>query len=295
MSETISATPTRVWSFRYFPRWPWPLSKKVRFLIDGDLLTFAAASATQDDIHWNHEAGDSEEQIWTTFVNLDAAMSKFKADLSKLVSDGTKAMQGGPDEVMFCLTGPNNFRKKVLPTYKSNRGRKPSGYAHFLEMVQEYVEGLEGYTFFRRDGLEADDCLGILGTHQLTKYRPIIWSRDKDLRMVPCEHYVDGEIVGAEDGWEMRHPLQTLTGDTVDGYKGLPGCGPVAAKKVLAGDPETVWERVEAAYLKKGLTRDDMLVQARVARILTAADYDFKTGKPILWEPPEPVKTGNDL
>ena len=38
-----------------------------------------------------------------------------------------------------------------------------------------------------------------------------------------------------------------------------------------------------AAFEKKGLTESDALVQARVARILRASDYDFAAKKPILW------------
>ena len=79
-----------------------------------------------------------------------------------------------------------------------------------------------------------------------------------------------------------------LTGDATDGYKGLPGCGPKGAIKVL-GEPPTgdysdiasAWEWVVGAYARKGLTEDDAIVQARVARILTEPK-----GATEWWTPP---------
>jgi DNA polymerase-1 len=43
---------------------------------------------------------------------------------------------------------------------------------------------------------------------------------------------------------------------------------------------------VVAAFESKGLTEEDALVQARVARICRASDYDFKTKEVKLWNPP---------
>jgi len=40
-----------------------------------------------------------------------------------------------------------------------------------------------------------------------------------------------------------------------------------------------------AAFESRGLTEEDALIQARVARILRADDYDFKESQPILWSP----------
>lgn len=259
-------------------------NRQVRFLVDGDLLVYAAASACHQDFEWAPDA-------WTSCVNLTEALEKFKMDFERLVESFTATIgKSKAPEVVFCMTGANNFRKEVLPTYKSNRGRKPPGYSKFQKQVEDWLAS-EGLSVYRREGLEADDCLGILGTHQTSKYRNVIWSRDKDLRMIPCEHFEAGNILEAEEGWDIRHPYQTLIGDTTDGYKGLPGCGPVKAKKIIASGPqEAVWERIEAAYVKAGLTREDMIQQARVAKILTVDDYDLKERKVKLWNPPKPTK-----
>ena len=76
---------------------------------------------------------------------------------------------------------------------------------------------------------------------------------------------------------------QVLTGDPTDGYKGLPGVGPKKAEAILGPRPH--WGAVEQAYIKAGHTKEDALVQARLARILRWSDWDAEKGVPILWEP----------
>ena len=46
---------------------------------------------------------------------------------------------------------------------------------------------------------------------------------------------------------------QVLTGDTADGYKGVPGIGPKKAEAILGPRPD--WAAVEKAYIDAGLTR----------------------------------------
>jgi DNA polymerase-1 len=80
--------------------------------------------------------------------------------------------------------------------------------------------------------------------------------------------------------------LQTLTGDTTDGYPGCKGIGPVNADKVLEGlgTPEEMWEAVVEAYRKKGFGREFALQQARCAFILRHGYWAPGTGVK-LWEP----------
>ena len=75
---------------------------------------------------------------------------------------------------------------------------------------------------------------------------------------------------------------QTLTGDSTDGYSGCPSVGDKTARKILGDNP--TWGDVISAYEKRGLTEQDAMVQARVARILRFKDYDFVKHQPILWE-----------
>jgi DNA polymerase-1 len=53
----------------------------------------------------------------------------------------------------------------------------------------------------------------------------------------------------------------------------------------LAELREMRWAAVVAAYEKAGLTEQDALTQARLARILRYSDWDNEKKEPILWTP----------
>ena len=92
----------------------------------------------------------------------------------------------------------------------------------------------------------------------------------------------EGVFEVTQEQADYNHLLQTLTGDSVDGYSGCPGIGPKRAEKIL----ETCdWDSVVSAYNKAGLEEQDALVQARVARILRWGEYDKRKKEPILWNP----------
>jgi len=76
---------------------------------------------------------------------------------------------------------------------------------------------------------------------------------------------------------------QVLTGDTTDGYKGIPGIGPKKAEAILGSRPD--WGIVIHAYQKAGMTETDAKSQARLARILRWSEWDASEGTLKLWEP----------
>ena len=55
--------------------------------------------------------------------------------------------------------------------------------------------------------------------------------------------------------------------------------------KHLFKDKGYSWKTVVEAFKEKDLTEKDALINARLARILTVDDYDFKKQQPILWSP----------
>src|SRR3546814_8955273 len=69
----------------------------------------------------------------------------------------------------------------------------------------------------------------------------VIVSEDKDMQTLPNvkiwrqDKLVETTAESAENFWLY----QTLMGDSTDGYKGCPGCGPKSAEAILqkAGDP----------------------------------------------------------
>lgn len=129
--------------------------------------------------------------------------------------------------------------------------------------------------------------MGILSTHpKLVPGKRIIVSEDKDLQTIPGWIWNPAKDAKpryiSEEQADYFHLYQTLVGDTTDGYKGCPGIGKTKAPGILQ---EGGWEAVRSAYARKGLTEEDALLQARVARICRASDYDFKKQEVILWNP----------
>ena len=80
------------------------------------------------------------------------------------------------------------------------------------------------------------------------------------------------------------HLVQTLAGDSADGYMGVKGIGEVTARKLMDKKGYT-WETVVGAYEKAGMTEDDALLTARLAYILHDKDSNEKTKEITLWTP----------
>lgn len=241
-------------------------------LIDGDVLAYKAAFGVEKAVGW----GDG---LWTNWADEQEGRDTFDG----LIQDIVEALN--PTHVIVALSDKENFRKAILPTYKSNR--KDTRRPLLLAPIKEHIR--QAYTVYERPTLEGDDILGILSTHpSLVKGTKVIVSVDKDFKTIPGQFYDLGNTeLGIQTITEAQanyyHLLQTLTGDTSDGYKGCPGLGPKRAADLLNADCS--WATVVSAYQKAKLSEEEALVQARVARILRASDYNFKTKQPILWEP----------
>ena len=241
-------------------------------LIDGDILVYKIA--TQNEI-----ATDWGNGLWTLHCDENIC----KADVDRRLKELKENLKA--DKLVIALTDKENFRKDILPSYKENRKdrRKPLT----LPFLREYL--VKEYKAIIKKGLEADDVLGILATTP-SRDEKIIVSIDKDLLQIPSKISRDGlnieEISESEaDYWFM---VQTLAGDASDGYTGLPKCGVKTAVKIL-GDHINVpildlWLRVLAAYAKEGYSTNEVLQQARVARILRHNDYNKNTGRIKLWQ-----------
>jgi 5'-3' exonuclease len=237
-------------------------------LIDGDERLWRACAATEREVKWddqNHVLASNEEEAWETV----------KGSIEKVLHHfNTK-------EHAVTLSAGRNFRLDIDPTYKGNRAktRKPLCYWDVRERLKTE------FNCVAFDGLEADDVMGILATKPGRTER-IIVARDKDMKTIPGKLWDGSKFhVISEEQADHWHLYQTLIGDTADGYKGCPGCGPKKAEAILAEGEGTPWQRLVAAYTKAGLTEQDALRQARLARILRWSDWDNVNKRPILWEP----------
>ena len=253
--------------------------KEIKLLLDGDMLVFRLVSAAKTEVCW----GDTI----SSYIDIVAIKVTFGEQLDTLQDKVYKAFKINnkiPCKRILCFTDPNdNFRKHILPTYKANRNgkAKPLGYWPLVEWVKHT------YNCFEKPSLEADDCIGILATSSPTD--SIMVSGDKDFRSIPGKFFDlihDLPYDTTEEEADYFHLYQTLIGDTTDNYKGCPGIGPVTAHKMLSISP--VWETVRDAFALKGLSEEEALLQARVARILRAEDVvDLKGYIPKLWVPKE--------
>ena len=241
-------------------------------LIDGDILLYRESSAVEEAFDWG-------DDIWT--LTGDAAVAKQAIDV--WIAHHKELLEA--DKVVITLTGPENWRKDVLPTYKNNRKgkRKPVVFPALREYCRATYRTVEFNT------LEADDVMGLLATDGLRKIdgKKIIVSEDKDMKTIPGylynpNHSEEGVQCLSKHQADRHHLTQALMGDLTDGYPGCPGVGPKTAEKILI---EGTWEEVLGAYLKAGLTEEDALIQARVARILRKGEFSVRTQKVKLWNP----------
>lgn len=237
-------------------------------LIDADILLYQYSVTVEKEVDWG-------DDIWSLWADAKEAKQLILQYLDLLKE------QTATDEMVFCFSHKNNFRKDILPSYKSNRKdkRKPVCYKALKSWIEKNYETEEW------EGLEADDVLGILATSgdAFIKGEKIIVSEDKDMKTIPGLLWRSGELLKiTEEEANYNHLFQTLTGDTTDGYSGLRGVGEKKATTIL----ETpTWESVLNAYKKDGHTEQDALIQARVARILRFEDYNFEFNLPKEWSP----------
>lgn len=255
-------------------------------VIDGDTELFIQAARGEVET----------DDGWLPTKSIDAMWSAAMRAYEK------QAEAVGADDIVLALTSGTNFRKSILPTYKSNRttARKPAGLTELRAKVQQsFPLGI----VVTVPNLEADDVAAITaGTLDRNGREAVMISPDKDFGTVPGlwfnprptasgkQREIEHTSLAMAD---YNHMLQTLTGDATDGYSGCPGVGPIKARTLL-NDCEHLlpwqrWELIVETFNKAGLSEEDALVQARVARILRADDWDAVNRVPIYWTAPLPV------
>jgi hypothetical protein len=179
-------------------------------LIDFDIIAYAKAYSNED--------ADSEEQVledvdnFINFLNIRLQLDDYKG----------------------FLTGDGNYREEMatIQPYKGNRDQEKP---YWHQTIKDYL--IDSHAGVVVDGIEADDAMGI-ESQQVED--SIIITIDKDLNMIPGDHYK----------WEVRNTPeklysvspeeadnffyeQILTGDPGDHIPGLKRCtGRVASKKI---------------------------------------------------------------
>ena len=242
----------------------------------------------------------------TLLIDADvvAYIASLKPTAEEVIENIERAVQFYRDrcdssDILMCLSDAENFRKiLVSDTYKANRGPKPENYG----VAMAHIEA--NYRIARFPMLEADDVMGVLATSAPGDC--IIVSIDKDMKQIPGRlfnpnKWQDGIVEISQHDADLFFHTQVITGDSTDGYPGIPGAGPKKAEKLLglSGEhaPVELWRLVETAFIEyfapKHIPPENAcefakafaLTQARLARILRAEDYDWVTEELKLWTP----------
>lgn len=246
----------------------------MKLLVDADFIVYKACAGAEEDIDWG-------DDVITVVSRFSEAMKMVERDLTRLKQE---FMWDVPKVILF-FSDSVNFRKKIFPEYKGHRNRKkPCGYKKVISELSKR------YEVIRLPELEADDAMGIYATANVGN---IICSPDKDMRQIPGKLYDMKEVttIEPEEG-EKWHLIQTLAGDQTDGYSGVPGIGIKRAVSLFEEDGYT-WKTVVKAFKDKGLTEDDALLNARLARILKHTDYDPIERTVIPWSPDADYRADN--
>jgi len=237
----------------------------MKLLIDADFIVYKACAAAESEVDFGND-------VILVTSNFSDAYSATRRELTKIQNKF-----GSFSDIILFFSDSINFRKKILESYKGHRNRKkPCGYKRVIEALKEE------YKVIIKPTLEADDAMGIYST----KYPGnCIVSPDKDMRQIPGQLYnFDDVFTVKEDEGAKWHLIQSCAGDQTDGYSGIPGIG-VKRAETLFEEEGYSWKTVVKAFKDKGLTEEDALINARLARILTVDDYDFTKQQPILWSP----------
>jgi len=243
-------------------------------LIDADFIVYKCCAASETEIDF----GDDVIVVTSKFSE---AYEYVERELYNIAND-----IGCFDESILFFSDSVNFRKSIDPAYKGHRNRKkPCGYKRVINKLKEE------YPVVVMPSLEADDAIGIYATKEEGH---IICSPDKDMRQIPGDLYdLTNEVVTItkEEG-ERWHLIQTMAGDQTDGYGGVPSIGIKRADALLTEKGAT-WDTVLETFLEKGLTEDDAIMNARLAKILQVEDYDFTNQEPRLWSPSSNSRNDN--
>jgi DNA polymerase-1 len=239
-------------------------------LIDADYLAYKTCAACEDEIDY----GDDLIVVTSRFSE---AVRTFQKEVSYIVD-----RLGNFDDMILFFSSPNNFRKKIYPDYKGHRNRKkPCGYKRLLNWCGD------NYVTMVVDNLEADDAIGIYATDPIeSKNELIVCSPDKDMKQIPGLLFdlTNPVIEITKEMGDRWHLIQTMSGDQTDGYAGAPGIGVKRAEAIFTKKGCT-WETVVETFEERGLTADDALLNARLARILRYTDFNHDTNEPRLWTP----------
>jgi len=201
---------------------------KRKVLIDGDIVAYRSAFATQDLF-----PKDAEEKAEILLDYILEETLEFPT----------------PDQYEIYLTGSGNFRHQIAKSYEYKGNRKSAEKPIHLYHIRQYM--VDKFDAIVSEGEEADDLIAIEATRLGSD--TVVASIDKDMLQIPCHHFNFGKnewkTVDEWSGLQFFYN-QILTGDRADNIVGLYRVGPVKATKMLseAKTEQDLWEACVKAY-----------------------------------------------
>jgi hypothetical protein len=246
-----------------------PISPGRVLLADGDGLAYSCAGSDDTD------PADAKSTMVLKLHNAKAAC--------------------GAEKVLILLTHPashKGYRYAVatVKQYQGQRssGRRPKNWQYLRELLDSDTV-FNGYAIERTKNAEADDLFGKYSTMWGVD-RTVIFTHDKDMRMIPGIHlgWTDHRMVVLRDEFgivrnDLQYGrkwfwLQMLHGDTADNIPGLPKyindkgnpalIGEVTAGKVLAEAHTEDIARAIVFGLYKGWYGDEWRTQVLEQAVL---------------------------
>lgn len=195
--------------------------KNAEILIDGDLLVYSIGFATQESGLFVDGSGFAAGNVSLVPTYVRRKLAAFLSLFNVNVEDYTA--------YRIFMSGSDNWRFSFYPEYKANRKKlsKPLCYNEIREHIMSYPNAV------MVAGEEADDKLADIQTQE---HGTIIVSADKDFHTVPGLFYsVTANRLFCPTRGQATCFLffQALTGDLVDGYKGVPWIGKAKAVRIL--------------------------------------------------------------
>lgn len=211
------------------------------------------------------------------------AIYGFTQMLLKVMKDRT------PSHVAVVFdAGRKTFRHDLYPDYKANRSAMADDLAPQIEPIKEMVRAFR-IPALELAGFEADDIIGTIARECEKKGMScVVVTGDKDLMQIVTEKVtlldtMKDKCFGVEEvkerfGVEPARVIDVLglCGDTSDNIPGVPGVGPVTAKKLL-DEFHTLEALLAGADKVKGKTGErlkEFAEQARLSRQLATIDLE---------------------
>ena len=179
---------------------------------------------------------DSLCYIGGSCEDVNQAFDKVDVALSNIIEKSNSTHY----QIFVEKSGNNNFRKKIVKSYKE--GRKNKELPMFYKEIKEYLIG--SWNAYGISGYESDDLIVSAWRKAKREYpfnEVLIASMDKDLKQYPIKMFDTyysrfGTIhdVSNEDA-EYNFYYQMILGDSTDSIKGVKGKGKKKAEDALNG------------------------------------------------------------